>query len=322
MKTNKIVLIIVMFAFSVQAFPQLTYTNNGMLGIRRTPSYNLDVEGTTRLNGYVGINGPVPAGYPLGIRSYYGEEIRINPGYSSSEIGASTDKIDFWWNSTIGHNSLYAHRFYQVSDIKLKSNIMPITEGLNKVMRLKGVQYNFKNDSTDMNNTTLKNIGFIAQELEGVVPEAISESHGYKMIDYNTIIPLLVEAIKEQQSIIEDLNEKINSINEESSSNLKSAMINSTKSENENTGQAVLYQNKPNPFMIDTEINFYIPDEIVEALICLYDLQGIQIKRISIENRGHSNIKIFGSELQPGMYLYTLMTDGREIDTKRMILTD
>lgn len=269
-------------------------------------------------NGYVGIYGANPIGYPLGITSYYGKEIRINPGSSSSDIGASTDIIHFWWNSTIGHNSLHAHRYYQVSDIKLKSNIMSITDGLNKVMRLKGVQYNFKNDSTDMN----KNIGFIAQELEEVVPEAISESHGYKMIDYNTIIPLLVEAIKEQQSIIEDLNEKINSINEESSSNLKSAMINSTKSENENIGQAVLYQNKPNPFTINTEINFYIPDEIVEAVICLYDLQGIQIKRISIENRGHSNIKIFGGELQPGMYLYTLMTDGREIDTKRMILTD
>ena len=99
-------------------------------------------------------------------------------------------------------------------------------------------------------------------------------------------------------------------------------MINSTKSENINTGQAVLYQNKPNPFTFDTDINFFVPDEIVEAVICVYDLQGIQIKRISIENRGHSNIKIFGSELQPGMYLYTLIADGQEIDTKRMILTD
>ena len=56
-------------------------------------------------------------------------------------------------------------------------------------------------------------------------------------------------------------------------------------------------------------------------MICIYDMQGTQIKRIDISERGHSHIIINGSELKAGMYLYSLFANGMEIDTKRMILT-
>ena len=51
-------------------------------------------------------------------------------------------------------------------------------------------------------------------------------------------------------------------------------------------------------------------------------MQGSQIKSYEIHERGNSSITIHGSELEPGMYLYTLVVDGQETDTKRMILTD
>jgi len=51
-------------------------------------------------------------------------------------------------------------------------------------------------------------------------------------------------------------------------------------------------------------------------------LQGKQIKQINIEERGNGSVIINGYELTPGMYMYTLIVDGKEIDTKKMILTE
>ena len=56
--------------------------------------------------------------------------------------------------------------------------------------------------------------------------------------------------------------------------------------------------------------------------LCIYDLQGKQIKQILIARRGEGSQMISGSELTAGMYLYTLIADGNEVDTKRMILTN
>lgn len=93
--------------------------------------------------------------------------------------------------------------FYSESDISLKEDITPIDNPLEKIVKLFGV--NFKWKSSKQNS-----IGFIAQEVEKIVPEIIGSSNsGYKTISYDAIIPLLVEAIKEQQKQIEELKGKI-----------------------------------------------------------------------------------------------------------------
>lgn len=51
-------------------------------------------------------------------------------------------------------------------------------------------------------------------------------------------------------------------------------------------------------------------------------MQGNQIKSLVINQRNHGNEMIHGSDLPPGMYMYTLIVDGLEVDTKRMILTE
>ena len=56
-------------------------------------------------------------------------------------------------------------------------------------------------------------------------------------------------------------------------------------------------------------------------MIYIYNMRGMQIKSISIPEKGYGTITINGSDLQAGMYLYTLIVDGKEVDTKRMILT-
>jgi hypothetical protein len=51
-------------------------------------------------------------------------------------------------------------------------------------------------------------------------------------------------------------------------------------------------------------------------------MSGSPVKTISIIQKGKGSIIINGAELNPGMYLYTLIADGKEVDTKRMILTE
>jgi hypothetical protein len=58
------------------------------------------------------------------------------------------------------------------------------------------------------------------------------------------------------------------------------------------------------------------------ATLYLYDLQGKQIKSFIINQRGEGSLTIKGSELQPGIYYYSLVADGKIIDTKQMILTN
>jgi|GEM_PF-1661200 len=80
------------------------------------------------------------------------------------------------------------------SDIRLKENIEPIGNSLEKVLQLKGVTFTWKNDPEKR-----KNIGFIAQDFEKVIPELVftNENDGFKGINYAEVTAILVEAIRE-----------------------------------------------------------------------------------------------------------------------------
>ena len=81
-----------------------------------------------------------------------------------------------------------------------------------------------------------------------------------------------------------------------------------------------LYQNVPNPFTGQTEIKYFVFAEAKEAYICIFDMQGKMLQRISAAP-GHNSVMIQGSSLTAGMYLYSLIVDGHIVDTKRMVLT-
>ena len=95
------------------------------------------------------------------------------------------------------------------SDERLKSNIITIDKSLNKIRALRGVYFNWK-DTGSM--TDRREIGMIAQEVEKVVPELVfpPDNHAsHYSINYKQMAGLFVEAIKEQQSTIESLTNRI-----------------------------------------------------------------------------------------------------------------
>lgn len=92
------------------------------------------------------------------------------------------------------------------SDKRLKTNIRPISNSLEKVVKLNGVYFNWKANPKEDNQ-----IGFIAQEVQEILPEVVLKNdNGQYTMAYGNITAVLVEAIKEQQDIIIELNAKNN----------------------------------------------------------------------------------------------------------------
>jgi hypothetical protein len=95
------------------------------------------------------------------------------------------------------------------SDIRLKTNISTIHDGLAKVLTLNGITYNWNDLATNQNKESRES-GIIAQELLKVLPEAVVEKDdGFLTVKYDRIIPLLIEAIKELSIEVEILKKKI-----------------------------------------------------------------------------------------------------------------
>ena len=104
------------------------------------------------------------------------------------------------------------------SDSRFKTNILPIENPLQKVLKLQGVTFDWKTKEFP-NRMFSENraLGFIAQEVEQVIPEVVqteNSTEGFKSVQYDKVVALLVEAIKEQQKQIEQLQQEVKELTE------------------------------------------------------------------------------------------------------------
>ena len=97
------------------------------------------------------------------------------------------------------------------SDERWKQNITPLTGSLDKITQLNGVSFSWKtNEYPEHKFIDGTQVGLIAQEVEEVIPELVrTNDDGYKGISYEKLVPYLVEGMKEQQKMIEKLQEEI-----------------------------------------------------------------------------------------------------------------
>jgi hypothetical protein len=98
---------------------------------------------------------------------------------------------------------------YASSDERLKNNIELISNPIEKVQSLKGVTWDW-NENADELQQSLPNVGVIAQDVEKILPQLVTDrDNGFKGVDYAKLTGLLIEAIKEQQKQIDELKSKI-----------------------------------------------------------------------------------------------------------------
>ena len=134
----------------------------------------------------------------------------------NSDNGSYVSKFIFSGNGNAAFNGSLTQNS---SDIRLKENIQPITNSLEKVKSLSGFTYNWNKTAQDLGfkgggHDELQ-VGLSAQDVEKIQPEVVKPApvdNSYKTIQYEKLVPLLVEAIKEQQEQIETLQNEVNAL--------------------------------------------------------------------------------------------------------------
>ena len=285
--------------------------------------------------------GNVFIGYAAGYTETGSNRLYINNGSGIPLIygnfSNNTVSIQYKYNGTAYMlyvpGDVYASSVFSPSDERFKKNIKEVQSALGKVKSLKGVTYEFKNERSEARQFPKGNqYGLLAQEVKEILPDLVTEDEeGYMAVNYTGLIPVLIEAIKElsvgtdsmqnYQAQISALHLENIAIREELSA-LKAALQNTSGNINrEFSNTSVLYQNSPNPFSNTTRIKYSLSEDVQAASVYIYDLQGNQVIHFNILSPGDGEVDILGSSLQPGMYFYSLIADGRLVDTKRMILT-
>ena len=162
--------------------------------------------------------------------------------------------------------------------------------------------------------------GLAADQLKEVYPELVYEdADGNVSINYIEMIPLLVQSINELSAKIEELE---NGNNDDDFVLMSRARGDATDiNEVDETEVLSLSQNRPNPFSESTTIEVTVPESTRTAAIFIYDMSGKQEKQISISERGKVSVSVTSEGLTPGMYLYSLIADGKVVSTRKMILT-
>ncbi len=204
------------------------------------------------------------------------------------------------------------------SDERMKENIQDIDHTASRLMQLRSVSYTLKGASNNkvqlqkeiainevggiekpefipQPNPQLASrtfYGFLAQDVQKQFPDLVYEDDktGMLSVDYIGLIPVMLDALRDQQAQIEELKTGVSPVKlrSESSTN-ETASIDMT---NETIAGCQLFQNTPNPFTVNTEIKYYLPAEIVKANLYVYDMQGKQIKNIPVAERGKGTIQI------------------------------
>lgn len=129
--------------------------------------------------------------------------------YSGSKVGINNSSVnELTYNLEVSGSIRASAALLSNSDERLKENIYPIDNALSRVGQIEGVYFNWKEGGE-------RAVGVIAQQVEKVLPEVVSEdNNSYLSVDYSKIVPLLVEAINEQNSIIKDLEDRLSKLEE------------------------------------------------------------------------------------------------------------
>jgi len=336
---KKILISIACVFFTTGLFAQLQLNSSGNVGIGYTPSssYKAYIVGDSKIadggatflvtNGKIIFKANHAAYAPLEIRANSSDE---EPTFAPTDEGVGfvgTSGNPFWKMYT---ENLWLDGSWITSDIRQKENIRELQSSLESIMNIRGIQYDLiANDQSKWNekkkieSEKLRNdrFGFAAQELVDVFPNLVhyDEEADQYSVNYVGMIPVLVEAIKEQQTQIEELQAAIGS-----GEALKGASVTTTNPDllSSETGTSSLYQNAPNPFTEETSISYSLGETVGSATLFIYDMSGKQLRSYNLYERGDSKITIIGGELDAGMYMYSLVADGLLIGTKQMLLTD
>ncbi|MEM8907911.1 MAG: tail fiber domain-containing protein [Bacteroidota bacterium] len=365
-RLNTFNFLMILLLMSTSAFAQLVPTNN--LGIFPPPGPFNPNGKFTSLGESGGIPGPINGCDLYGFRAQVDSNTAVNLGIEfingfqlpvlafdatlpfiieQRDTSGNGDGFDtgcgralaWYFNSTTAgavndivyrvFGSAQASNFWVFSDRRLKRNISTVVDPLDLLRQIDGVTYEYRSEEhPDLNLRSGMQYGFIAQNVEKVMPEAVQMVYDrtgnpdYLSVNYDMIIPILTEAVKVQDELIEQQNERLEvqankiALMEERMARLEQLVLQNNKA---TTSGVSLQQNRPNPFKGMTTIEYNIPMDMNGAELVVYDLRGAEMSRISVAS-GKGSLNYDASNLNSGVYFYLIEHNGQQLARQKMII--
>lgn len=234
-----------------------------------------------------------------------------------------------------------------ISDARLKQNIKKFSMGLDAIMQIEPVTYNYNKKSKA--DTKKNHVGILAQDIEKIAPFMVKnyemtdfnrkedevKKGTYKSVNTDAFTYMLINGMQEQQKQILELQKQIEILqkfNEVQKNGINNAQNNTNGSTIRTTDKKLNYseidlqleginlsQNVPNPFSNNTKIQYTIPNDVNQAKVVFTDMNGNIVKSVNLV-LGKGLIKVNAAGLPSGIYSYTLVIDGKAKETKKMII--
>lgn len=269
-----------------------------------------------------------PTNDPINFAGVYGSESGGSPSFSNY-----TGKYAGYFNGKVRvTNGIYATVLSPSANPSpsgqngatiLTDRGESVTDKLSQVQTLQFLRYNPDRNETIVDedeeveiepNLSPVQYGLDADQLKAVYPELVYEdNNGNVSINYVEMVPLLVQCINELKDEIAEL--------KGTSPRKAKAQPTAIEETFSDVDMVRMDQNKPNPFSESTVITLNIPSNAQAANIYIYDMSGKQVQSLPVSERGETNITVYAADLSAGMYIYTLVVDGKVAVTRRMIVS-
>ena len=309
--------------------------------VHDSPGFN-----SHRAIGMLGIAGNATQGYNYGIvggltGTANGAGI-FGTTYHTTGVIVQGKYAGYFDGDTYVSGTLTANSLVTPSDMRLKENVTLLSEEdgdatLDNLLGLNVISYNYRHRSCEQEADTAsamtpsqtgrkalerqRHYGLSAQELQKVYPNLVHEGQdGYLAVNYTELVPILIRSIQELKAELDEVKGRTAVQQDETARRDRQSTATGMADKTAATTQATLYQNQPNPFTSQTVIRFSLPENAPASYIYIFDMQGKMVRQLPV-NPLMQSVTINGYELQAGIYLYSLVVGGQEIDTKRMLLS-
>lgn len=224
------------------------------------------------------------------------------------------------------------------SDGRLKSKVRPYEDGLDKLLQIRPVWYQY-NGKAGL-PTGKDYVGIIAQEMRTIAPYTVGtfdhQGASYLNYDGSAIRYMIINAIKELHAEVEQKEDHITALEHEnqelrdrlekleaSVQQLLEVQTPADTGDNyslELNRPASLAQNQPNPFDQQTLIQYYVPADVKTAAIRITAVDGRVLRHLKIREAGSGELSIKTQGFPAGTYYYSLVLDGQLVETRSMVI--
>lgn len=299
----------------------------------------LGVGGYSNIKGGRGVDGEVTAPTAYGVYGYNSTPSDLVNVYYAGYFDGPVGSTGGYWN---------------ISDRKLKQNVNDIPNAMDIIKKLHPKTYDFRHDGNYrlMNLPSGNHYGLIAQEVEQVLPNLVrnatyqmhtalspneqgenrvsaqpanteaSETIEYKTINYTPLISIVIKGMQEELAEIDELKSKVSEVDalKREVAELRQLLLDIKNGTSQNSVPGYLQQNNPNPASGITTIRYFVPGSAESVQLTITDAAGRLVKTITPGNASDGQVSFSIAGFAAGVYNYTLWVQGKQADTKRMII--